>query len=115
MRRCLQQAVQTWIIKMYMGQGGKTALSYKKDGRGSGMKIYSIEIPSADKLRELVHIVNQFPCDVDLKNGLGCIDCKSLLGVLQMGCFRNMTLEVIGEDTDCGALENELAAFFLSV
>ncbi len=111
-RRCLQQAGQTWIIKMYMGQGGKTALSYKKDGRGSGMKIYSIEIPSADKLRELVHIVNQFPCDVDLKNGLGCIDCKSLLGVLQMGCFRNMTLEVIGEDTDCGALENELAAFF---
>ena len=115
MRRCLQQAVQTWIIKMYMGQGGKTALSYKKDGRGSGMKIYSIEIPSADKLRELVRIVNQFPCDVNLKNGLGCIDCKSLLGVLQMGCFRNMTLEVIGEDTDCGALENELAAFFLSV
>ena len=44
MRRCLQQAVQTWIIKMYMGQGGKTALSYKKDGRGSEMKIYSIEI-----------------------------------------------------------------------
>ena len=59
--------------------------------------------------------MNQFPCDVNLKNGLGCIDCKSLLGVLQMGCFRNMTLEVIGEDTDCGALENELAAFFLSV
>ena len=112
MRRCLQQAVQTWIIKMYMGQGGKTVLSYKKDGRGSEMKIYSIEIPSADKLRELVHIVNQFPCDVNLKNGLGCIDCKSLLGVLQMGCSRNMALEVIGEDTDCGALENELAAFF---
>ncbi len=43
-RRCLQQAGQTWIIKMYMGQGGKTALSYKKDGRGSEMKIYSIEI-----------------------------------------------------------------------
>ena len=42
MRRCLQQAVQTWIIKMYMGQGGKTVLSYKKDGRGSEMKIYSI-------------------------------------------------------------------------
>lgn len=112
MRRCLQQAGQAWIIKMYMGRAEKTALSYKKDGRGSEMKIYSIEIPSADKLRELVHIVNQFPCDVNLKNGLGCIDCKSLLGVLQMGCSRNMTLEVIGEDTDCDALENELAAFF---
>ena len=44
--------------------------------------------------------------------GLGCIDCKSLLGVLQMGCSHNMTLEVIGEDTDCDALENELAAFY---
>ena len=76
------------------------------------MRSYFIDIPSADKLRELVHIVNQFPCDVNLKNGLGCIDCKSLLGVLQMGCSRNMTLEVIGEDTDCGALENELAAVF---
>ncbi len=110
--RCLQQAGQTWIIKMYMGQGGKTALSYKKDGRGSEMKIYSIEIPSADKLRELVHIVNQFPCDVNLKNGFGCIDCKSLLGVLQMGCSHNMILEIIGEDADCDALENELAAVF---
>lgn len=76
------------------------------------MRIYSIEVPSADKLRELVRIVNQFQCDVNLKNGLGCIDCKSLLGVLQMGCSHNMTLEVIGEDTDCDALENELAAFF---
>ena len=75
------------------------------------MKIYSIEIPSADKLRELVHIVNQFPCDVNLKNGLGCIDCKSLMGVLRMGCSRDMTLEMIGEDTDCDALEKELAAF----
>lgn len=76
------------------------------------MRIYSIEVPSADKLRELVRIVNQFQCDVNLKNGLGCIDCKSLLGVLQMGCSHNMTLEVIGEDTDCDALENEPAAFF---
>ncbi|MDE6903843.1 MAG: HPr family phosphocarrier protein [Lachnospiraceae bacterium] len=76
------------------------------------MRIYSIEVPSADKLRELVRIVNQFQCDVNLKNGLGCIDCKSLLGVLQMGCSHNMTLEVIGEDTDCDALENELAVFF---
>lgn len=79
------------------------------------MKIYSIEIPSADKLRELVHIVNQFPCDVNLKNGLGCIDCKSLLGVLQMGCSHNMTFEVIGEGTGCRVLENELAAFSISV
>ena len=76
------------------------------------MRIYSIEVPSADKLRELVRIVNQFQCDVNLKNGLGCIDCKSLLGVLQMGCSHNMTLEVIGEDADCDALENELAVFF---
>lgn len=76
------------------------------------MRIYSIEVPSADKLRELVRIMNQFQCDVNLKNGLGCIDCKSLLGVLQMGCSHNMTLEVIGEDTDCDALENELAVFF---
>jgi phosphotransferase system HPr-like phosphotransfer protein len=76
------------------------------------MRIYSIEVPSVDKLRELVRIVNQFQCDVNLKNGLGCIDCKSLLGVLQMGCSHNMTLEVIGEDTDCDALENELAVFF---
>ena len=29
-----------------------------------------------------------------------------------MGCSHNMTLEVIGEDTDCDALENGLAAFF---
>ncbi|MDE6606998.1 MAG: HPr family phosphocarrier protein [Lachnospiraceae bacterium] len=76
------------------------------------MRIYSIEVPSADELRELVRIVDQFPCDVNLKNGLGCIDCKSLLGVLQMGCSQNMTLEMIGEDTGCDALENELAAFF---
>lgn len=76
------------------------------------MRSYSINIPSVDKLRELVRIVNQFQCDVNLKNGLGCIDCKSLLGVLQMGCSHNMTLEVIGEDTDCDALENELAVFF---
>lgn len=34
------------------------------------------------------------------------------MGVLQMGCSRDMTLEMIGEDTDCDALENELAAFF---
>ena len=76
------------------------------------MRSYFIEIPSADKLRELVRIVNQFPCDVNLKNGLGCIDCKSLFGVLQMGRSPKMTLEVIGGDTDGDALENELAAFF---
>lgn len=34
------------------------------------------------------------------------------MGVLQMGCSRDMTLEMIGEDTDCDALEKELAAFF---
>ena len=76
------------------------------------MRIYSIEVPSVDKLRELVRIVDQFRCDVNLKNGLGCIDCKSLLGVLKMGCSPNMTLEMIGEAADCDALENELAAFF---
>jgi phosphotransferase system HPr-like phosphotransfer protein len=76
------------------------------------MRSYFIDIPSADKLRELVRIVNQFPCDVNLKNGLGCIDCKSLLGVLQMGRSPNMALEIIGEDADCDALENELAAVF---
>lgn len=76
------------------------------------MRSYFIDIPSVDKLRELVRIVNQFPCDVNLKNGLGCIDCKSLLGVLQMGPSPNIALEIIGEDADCDALENELAAVF---
>ena len=76
------------------------------------MRSYLIDIPSADKLRELVRIVNQFSCDLNLKNGVGCIDCKSLVGVLQMGCSHNMTLEMIGEAADCDALENELAAFF---
>ncbi|MEH2932022.1 hypothetical protein VSQ48_19375 [Candidatus Ventrimonas sp. KK005] len=33
------------------------------------MRIYSIEVPSADKLRELARIVNQSQCDVNLKNG----------------------------------------------
>ena len=97
---------------MYMGQGRKTALSYKRVEGGIEMRIYSIEVPSVDKLRELVRIVDQFRCDVNLKNGLGCIDCKSLLGVLQMGCSHNMILEIIGEDADCDALENELAAVF---
>ena len=95
-----------------LGQGSFTALSYKKEGGGNGVRSYSINIPSADKLKELVRIVNQFPCDVNLKNGLGCIDCKSLLGVLKMGCSPNMTLEMIGEAADCDALENELAAYF---
>ena len=76
------------------------------------MRSYSIGISSADKLRKLVRIVNQFPCDVNLKNGLGCVDCKSLLGVLQMGASSDMTIEMIGEAADCDALENELAAFF---
>ncbi|MEZ3495367.1 MAG: HPr family phosphocarrier protein [Lachnospiraceae bacterium] len=76
------------------------------------MRIYAIEVSSADGLRELVSTVNRFPGDVNLKNGFGCIDCKSLMGVLQMGCSRGMTLEMIGEDTDCDALEKELAAFF---
>lgn len=76
------------------------------------MRSYFIEIPSVDKRKELVRIVNHFPCDVNLKNGLGCIDCKSLLGVLQMGHSPNMALEIIGEDADCDALENELAAVF---
>lgn len=97
-------------VKMNM-LGKEKAVKVTKEG-GNGVRSYSINIPSAEELKELVRIVNQFPCDVNLKNGLGCIDCKSLLGVLQMGCSRNMTLEVIGEDTDCGALENELAAFF---
>lgn len=97
---------------MYMGQGRKTALSYKRVEGGIEMRIYSIEVPSVDKLRELVRIVDQFRCDVNLKNGLGCIDCKSLLGVLKMGCSQDMALEVIGEDADCDALESELAAFF---
>ena len=97
---------------MQIGRDSGAVLPYERKGSGNETRSYFIDIPSADKLRELVHIVNQFPCDVNLKNGLGCIDCKSLLGVLQMGCSRNMALEVIGEDTDCGALENELAAFF---
>ena len=76
------------------------------------MRSYSINILSVDKLKELVRIVNQFPCDVNLKNGFGCIDCESLLGVLKMGCSPTMTLEMIGEVTDCDTLENELATFF---
>lgn len=76
------------------------------------MRIYAIEVSSADKLRELVRVVNRSPCDVNLKNGFGCIDCKSLMGVLQMGCSRDMTLEIIGEDADCDALESELSALF---
>ena len=63
-------AGKTWIIKMQIGQGSGTVLPYERKGRGNEMRSYLIDIPSADKLRELVRIVNQFPCEMNLKTGL---------------------------------------------
>lgn len=76
------------------------------------MEVYNIQIETIEKLEKLVDIVRQFPCDVNLVNDLGCVDCKSLLGVLQMGLSKRLKVEVIGSREEAEALVKKLSEEF---
>lgn len=76
------------------------------------MEVYNIQIGAVEQLEKLVDIVRKFPCDVNLVNDLGCVDCKSRLGVLRMGLSKRLKLEVIGSREEAEALVKELSEEF---
>ena len=76
------------------------------------MEVYNIQIGAVEQLKKLVDIVRRFPCDVNLVNDLGCVDCKSILGVLGMGPSKRLKLEVIGSREESEALVEELSGEF---
>lgn len=74
------------------------------------MKKIKIRIPNVQIARELVAITSASPCDVNLVNARGCVDAKSLLGVMTMDLSHEVDIEIIGEDKDEDALIEKLTA-----
>lgn len=64
------------------------------------MSKYVLRIHNADGIKMLVEIVSHSDCDVNLSNGRGVVDAKSLLGAMSLDHSIPLTLEVIGSSQD---------------
>lgn len=64
------------------------------------MSKYTLYLSEADLLKQLVEVVSHSTCDVNLSNGRGTVDAKSMLGVMGLDHSAPLTLEIIGGNGD---------------
>lgn len=59
----------------------------------------NVIINTPEKAINFVKILNHFNCDFDLEGGRCCVDAKSLIGVMSLGCKNalKLTMNTEGE------------------
>lgn len=64
------------------------------------MKLLNIMFKNPEEILEFIKKVERYPYPMDLKCGSIMIDAKSLIGLLDLGCNRMLTLIVYADECE---------------
>ena len=73
------------------------------------MKSIKISLELAQRVKEFVNIVQDYPFEILLKSGKYVVDAKSILGIFSLDLSQPLTVEVYSED--CADFLKELEKF----
>lgn len=77
-------------------------------------KILTVQFNTVDDIKQFVHLVNRFPCNVDLVDGYYRIDAKSIMGIFSLKPGHKVNCEIWPEETVCQELINELTPYIIT-
>lgn len=60
----------------------------------------SVNLNTNDKIEQFVNIMNTFDSSIDLIKGSKRVDAKSVLGVVALGVYEKVDVEIITADED---------------
>lgn len=73
------------------------------------MKSVKISLQMAQKVKDFVRVVQDYPYEIDLKSDKYVVDAKSILGIFSLDLSKPLTVEIHSED--CQDLIEELKKF----
>ena len=75
---------------------------------GSFMKSVKISLEMAQKVKDFVKIVQDYPYEILLKSDKYVVDAKSILGIFSLDLSKPLTVEIYSDD--CAELLKSLEA-----
>ena len=73
------------------------------------MKSVKISLEMAQKVKDFVKIVQDYPYEILLKSDKYVVDAKSILGIFSLDLSKSLTVEIYSDD--CADLLKSLEAF----
>lgn len=64
------------------------------------MKKVNVLINSPEKVGDFIQILQKYNCDFDLESGRGCVDAKSLIGVMSLNLKKCVELSIHADDAE---------------
>lgn len=77
------------------------------------MKTFNIRFLRDEDRKAFVDIVSKYDCDIDISNGRGTVDAKSILGVISLDYSLPLTVTVNGDEKDILSVREALKDFVL--
>lgn len=77
------------------------------------MKTFNIRFLRDEDRKAFVDIVSKYDCDIDISNGRGIVDAKSILGVISLDYSLPLTVTVNGDEKDVLSVREALKDFVL--
>ncbi len=73
------------------------------------MQAVTISLTQVSQVRELVNLVGQAPCDVDMVSGRYTVNAKSMLGIYSLDLSK--PIRILIHSDDCDDLKKALEKF----
>lgn len=64
------------------------------------MRKVNVLINSPEKVGKFIKILHKYSCDFDLASGQGCVDAKSLIGVMSLNLKKCVELSIHGDEAE---------------
>ena len=64
------------------------------------MKSVKISLQIAQKVKDFVKVVQDYPYEIDLKSDKYVVDAKSILGIFSLDLSKPLTVEIHSDDCD---------------
>lgn len=64
------------------------------------MHVYQINLQSIDDVKAFVHLVNDYPFEVDLASGRYIVDAKSIMGIFSLDLTTPVEVQIHSDEAD---------------
>lgn len=68
------------------------------------MKKVNVLLNSPEKVGNFIQILQKFNCNFDLESGRGCVDAKSMIGVMSLNLKKCAQLSIHADDAEAGKI-----------